>query len=65
MLKINGVEYLSEKQISKEYGFSQPYFWKIRKNKKGPRYYKMSGRFFYTKEDVDKWFKENLKPSEI
>jgi hypothetical protein len=51
MLLLDGVQYC----------LSIHWFRKARYEGKSPQYYKMNGKVYYTVENVDKWFKENLK----
>ena len=55
------IDYLSEKEVSKKYGFSVHWFKKQRYGKNPPRYYKLDNNVFYTVKDLDSWFLENLR----
>lgn len=59
MVKIDGINYIGEKELSAKYGFSVPWFRKARYNK-GTPYHKLNGRVYYDESEVDKWFKENM-----
>jgi predicted DNA-binding transcriptional regulator AlpA len=61
MLIVNGVRYLVEKELSAKYGLSVHWFRKARYEGKSPQYQKLNGKVYYTEENVDKWFKDNLK----
>lgn len=58
---IDGIKYLTEKEISSNYGLSTHWFRKNRfRNKKLP-YYKLNGKVYYNETEVADWFKINLK----
>lgn len=61
MITIDGINYFAEKEISALYGLSVSFFRKARYAGKSPNYYKLKGKVFYTEENVNNWFKENLK----
>lgn len=61
MLSLNGINYLVEKEIQTQYGLSIHWLRKLRYSGKGPIYYKLNDKIFYTNENVDNWFKTNLK----
>lgn len=61
MLILDGVKYLVEKELSAKYGLSVHWFRKARYDGKSPKYHKLNGKVYYTEENVDKWFKDNLK----
>ena len=61
MLMLDGVQYLVEKEVSARYGLSIHWFRKARYDGNSPKYHKLNGKVYYTAENVDKWFKENLK----
>lgn len=61
MLLLDGIQYLVEKEVSVKYGLSIHWFRKARYEGKSPKYFKLNGKVYYTTENIDKWFKENLK----
>ncbi|CEG60959.1 helix-turn-helix transcriptional regulator [Legionella micdadei] len=61
MLKIDGIEYLSDKQTAAKFGLSRSWFKNARYQGNSPPYYKLNGKIYYTEETVNNWFKENLK----
>jgi hypothetical protein len=61
MIQIDGVKYVTEKEISARYGLSVEWFRKARYSDKGLPYRKLKRNVFYDINDVDKWFKDNLK----
>ena len=61
MLTVNGVKYFNEKQVSQRYGLSVSWFRKARYSGNSPTYHKLNGKIFYDIDNVDEWFKENLK----
>jgi hypothetical protein len=62
MLLIDGVQYLVEKEAAAWYGLSIHWFRRARYTGHSPSYHKLNGKVFYTVREIDKWFKENLKP---
>lgn len=60
MIRISGVNYLVEKEVSQKYGLSLQWFQRARYNHNGPTYHKLHGKFYYTEEEVEAWFKENM-----
>lgn len=62
MLLIDGVEYITDKQAASKYGLSQSWFKNARYKGTSPTYHRLNGKIYYTVENIDKWFKENLKP---
>lgn len=61
MLVIQGIQYLGEKEISAKYGLSLSWFRNSRYKGRCPTYHKLNGKIYYIQENVDSWFKENLK----
>lgn len=61
MLLLNNIEYLVEKEISNLCGLSVHWFRKARQTGETPPYYKLNGKVYYQKQQVDKWFEEHLK----
>lgn len=62
MLLLDGVQYLVEKEASIRYGLSVHWFRKARYTGKTPTYHKLNGKIYYTAENIDAWFKNNLTP---
>jgi len=60
MINCGGIAYFNEKEISNYCGLSKHWFRKARYSHKGPKYYKLDGKIFYTKNDVDEWIKSRL-----
>jgi len=60
MLLINGIEFFSEKEISKKYGLSVQWFRKTRLSKNSLPYYRLNRNIYYRIEEIEGWFKENL-----
>lgn len=58
-----GKVYISDKEASVRYGYSQAWFQKRRHKKMGPPFIKLQGKgkVFYSMEDTDKWFKDNMQ----
>ncbi len=61
MLNYDGVHYLCVKEIASRYELSVHWFKSCRYNKIGPKYYKLTGRIYYTISDVDEWMKQHLR----
>ena len=66
MIEIMGVKYISDKEASHRYGYSQGWFQKRRQKKIAPKFMRLEGKgkVFYPLEETDKWFIDNIKPSE-
>lgn len=64
MITIAGEKYLVEKELSSKYGLSVYWFRKARYAGRTPNYHKLNGKVYYKENEVDEWFKENLKPNE-
>ena len=64
MIKLLGLEYITDKEASLKYGFSQDWFKKVRVQKRGPKYIKLEGKVLYPVHDTDEWFRKNIKSSE-
>jgi hypothetical protein len=62
MIEINGKQYLTEKEVSRKYGFSVPWFRKERTKKNKPPFCKLSknGRVFYPLIETELWFQEKI-----
>jgi predicted DNA-binding transcriptional regulator AlpA len=61
MLTINNEKYLVEKEMSSKYGLSVHWFRKARYTGHTPMYHKLNGKVYYKENEVDQWFKDNLK----
>ena len=61
MLIVDGVKYITEKEIASRYGLSVSWFRKARYAKKCPSYCTLNGKIFYDPELVEIWFKDNIK----
>lgn len=66
MLTLNGIEYITEKEASKRFGFSVSWFKKLRQKKEAPRHVKIMGRgkVYYPVKDLAEWFRDNIKEDE-
>jgi|HubBroStandDraft_2_1064218.scaffolds.fasta_scaffold00250_15 predicted DNA-binding transcriptional regulator AlpA len=66
MISIMGKEFLTDKEASARYGYSQAWFIKARSEKYGPKYVQMKehGRVLYPLEETDKWFKNKMDEKE-
>lgn len=62
MKDILGVKYMTDKEASQRYGYSKAWFQKQRYLKLPPNYFQFNGKgkVYYSLEETDKWFKENL-----
>lgn len=64
MIDILGKKYLTDKEASERYGYSQRWFIQQRQLSKGPKYFQLKGtkgRVLYPLIETDKWFKDNLE----
>lgn len=65
MIELNNVQYMTEKEAVKRYGYSSAWFQKQRTNREPPSYVKLKGktkgRVYYPLLETDKWFKDNLE----
>lgn len=59
---VNGISYITEKEVSSLYGRSVRWIRKIRYSDKDFPYYKLNGRVYFNIEELDLWFSKNLKP---
>jgi hypothetical protein len=61
-----GVVYITQKQASYRYGFSQSWFKERRLNNLPPKCIKFGnkGKNYYPLEETDNWFKEYIASSE-
>lgn len=66
MIEMMGEQYLTEKEASARYSYSQSWFMRARVQGYGPRYIQLRdhGRVLYPLEDTDKWFKNKMKEKE-
>lgn len=62
MINILDKKYISDKEAAIRYGYSQQWFRLCRHKKKGPPFLKLQGKgkVYYSIEETDKWFKENM-----
>lgn len=58
---ILGNEYITDKEASKRYGFSQDWFIQNRYRGNGPSYIKIQGSVLYPLKETDKWFLEKME----
>lgn len=65
MLEIQGKKYISPKEASHQYCYSQSWLEKSRKNGSGPKWIKVGekprGKIYYEKNSLDEWFLRNSK----
>jgi predicted DNA-binding transcriptional regulator AlpA len=63
MIEINGVQYISDKEASEKFGYSQSWFQKVRYEGNGPKYVRIKnkGKVLYPLKDLNEWFCSNLK----
>jgi hypothetical protein len=59
---IDGKHYVTEKEIASRYERSVQWVRKIRYDCKDFPHYELNGRILFNQEEVDNWFKNNLKP---
>jgi len=66
MIVIMGEPYLTDKEASDRYGYSQSWFIRARGQGFGPKWVqiKKHGRVLYPAYETDKWFEERLKHDE-
>lgn len=66
MVEILGMKYITEKEASQRYGYSQAWFVKARRQGYGPHYIQIMtfGRILYPVEDTDEWFKKRMESKE-
>lgn len=66
MQEIAGIKYLTEKDASRRYGFSQRWFQEHRYQGNGPVCLQVckKGKILYPLEQTDEWFRVNLKEVE-
>lgn len=64
MLKILGVEYITEKEAAERYGFSKSWFQKRRYLRLYPNYVKIHGKVLYDIKNTDNWFRQQIQLSQ-
>jgi len=64
MITISGEKYLMEKEVASKYGFSTQWFRRARYCHNSPVYHKLHGKVYYKEENVEQWFKDNLKANQ-
>jgi predicted DNA-binding transcriptional regulator AlpA len=66
MIEILGKIYLTDKEAAQRYGYSTSWFQNQRCKKINLPFVKMrgKGKVYYPRDEVDKWFKDNLKMNE-
>lgn len=66
MIDIMGIKYITDKEASHRYGYSQGWFQKRRYKKIAPKFVKLEGKgkVFYPLEETDNWFKEQFRLNE-
>ena len=66
MRKIMGKMYLTDKEASERYGYSQSWFRRARISNTGPKFIQLMplGRVLYALEETDEWFKQKLRENE-
>ena len=66
MLIIMDEPYLTDKEASKRYGYSQSWFQRMRAEGKGPKTIQIikGGRVLYPQLSTDEWFIERMKEKE-
>lgn len=62
MKEILGVRYITDKEASARYGYSQSWFRQRRHNNVEPHYVRLEGKgkAWYPIDETDKWFKDNM-----
>lgn len=62
MLEILGIKYVTDKEASYQYGYSQSWFQKMRAEGHGPEYVRLNGKgkILYPADKLEQWFRENL-----
>ncbi len=66
MIEILGKKFITDKEASERYGYSQKWFIKARGNGRGPKYaqIKDKGRVLYPLIETDEWFKTRMEMKE-
>ncbi len=66
MKEILGVVYMTSKEASSRYGYSDSWFKKRRINRWPPKFVKFNktGKVLYPLTETDEWFKDNITESE-
>lgn len=65
MVDIQGIKYISEKEASQRYCYSQAWFQKRRRSGLPPPFIKLEGKgkVYYPLNKIEEWFKQNMKLS--
>ncbi len=63
MFEIMGEEFITDKEASKRYGYSQSWFLRARAQGFGPRWIQIMdhGRVLYPLKETDKWFRDKME----
>lgn len=63
MFELLGIQYLTDKEASFRYGYSQSWFQKMRALGIGPNYVRLNGKgkILYPAKDLENWFREHLQ----
>jgi predicted DNA-binding transcriptional regulator AlpA len=61
-----GKQFITDKEASERYGYSQSWFLKARANSTGPKYVQIkdAGRVLYPLAETDAWFKTRMEMKE-
>ena len=59
-MNINGLRYLTEKELSTKCGKSLRWLKKIRYDDSNFPYYKLNGRVYFIESEVNQWLADNL-----
>lgn len=61
MKELLGKVYITQKEASHRYGYSQSWFKLSRYNQKGPTFIQINhGKIYYPLEETDTWFDKNI-----
>jgi len=62
MINMLGKQFITDKEASERYGYSQSWFLKARANGTGPKFVQITdnGRVLYPLVETDSWFKERM-----
>lgn len=63
MFEILGKKFITDKEASGRYGYSQSWFIRARYEGKGPKFLQIekSSRVLYPLDETDDWFREKMK----
>ena len=62
MRKIMGIDYITDKEASLRYGYSESWFQQRRSHGNSPPFIRLNNsRILYPIEKTDKWFKDNME----